>query len=189
MPVKRIKNTWHQSGRNEPSSKTVEEIAGAAAFIAWRIALEGAKDLHREQYNYDSDQQRVAVIAEFLAFLVQITDRVAYGMLDDDDRKLLINALGRRLADHIQSNLTDLFGQSDYDTPFIKTLNERLQDYAEFSFENDEPDYHFLRYFGDRILQVMVTDQTNRWVIDEIMEKSAPEAVKHMVKSVRNLLA
>ncbi len=189
MPIKRIKSTWHRSERNEPTARSFDDIAGAMAFVAWRIALESAKDLHREKYSYDSDQQRVAVIAEFVAFLIQITDRVVYGMLDDDERSSLINGLGRRLADHIQDNLTDLFGQGDYRSSFIETLNERFQDYAEFSFTEDEPDYRFLRYFGDRILKVMGEDQTNRWVIDQIMEKSAPEAVRHMAKSVRNLLA
>ena len=189
MPIKRIKSTWHQSERNEAADRSFEDIAGAMAFIAWRIALESAKDLHRERYNYESDQQRTAVIAEFLAFLVQVTDRLLYDMLDDTERSATVNALGQRLADYIQDNLTDLFGPGDYRAPFVETLNARLQDYAAFTFADDQPDYHFLRYFGDRILKIMGENQTNRWVIDEIMEKSAPEAVKHMTRSVRNLLA
>ncbi len=187
MPIKRIKSTWHQSERNETGDRSLEDIAGAMAFIAWRIALESARDLHRERYNYDSDQQRVAVIAEFLAFLVQVADRIVYDVLDEDERTGAINAPGQRLAEHIQDNLTDLFGPGDYRSPFIETLNERLQDYAAFSFEDDQPDYHFLRYLGDRILKIMGEDQTNRWVIDEVMEKAAPEAVKHMSRSIRNL--
>lgn len=188
MPIKRIKSTWHQSDRNESADRSFEDVAGAMAFIAWRIALESARDLHRERYNYESDQQRTAVIAEFLAFLVQVADRIVHDMLDEDERKAAINALGQRLADHIQDNLADLFGPGDYRAPFIETLNERLQDYAAFTFEDDQPDYHFLRYLGDRILKIMGEDQTNRWVIDEVMEKSAPAAVKHMTTSVRNLL-
>ena len=188
MPIKRIKSTWHESQRNEAADRSFEDVAGAMAFIAWRIALESAKDLHREKYNYDSDQQRTAVIAEFLAFLVQIADRILYDMLDQDERRKTINGLGQRLADHIQDNLTELFGAGDYRTPFIETLNERLQDYAAFTFDNDQPDYHFLRYFGDRILKIMGDNQTNRWVIDEVMERSAPEAIKHITRSVRNLL-
>jgi len=187
MPIKRIKSTWHSSERNLAPNKTLEDMAGAVAFIAWRIALESAKDLHREQYNYDSDQQRAAVIAEFLAFLVQVTDRLAHEMLEDGERSTLINALGRRLADHIQDNLLDLFGPGEYRGPFIDTLNERLQDYAGFSFENGVPGYDFMRYFGDRVLRIMGDDQTNRWVIDQIMDSSAPEAVKHLTKSFRNL--
>lgn len=186
MPIKRIKSTWHQPTA-DAEDKSLQDIATAMAFIAWRIALESAKDIHRERFNYESDPQRVAVIAEFLAFLIQISDRVIHDVLDDQERATVINALGQRVADHVQDNLTDLFGPGDYRGPFIATLNERLQDYAEFSFENDQPDYHFTRYFGDRVLQILGDDQTNRWVIDQVMEKSAPEAVKHMVKSVRNL--
>jgi hypothetical protein len=186
VPIKRIKSTWHRP-TPDVGDKSLQDIAGAIAFIAWRIALESAKDLHRERFNYESDPQRAAVIAEFLAFLVQVADRLIYDMLDDADRAVVINALGQRLAEHVQDNLADLFGPGDYRTPFIETLNERLQDYAEFSFADDQPDYRFMRYFGDRILKILGEDQTNRWVIDQIMDKSGPEAVNHMVRSVRNL--
>lgn len=188
MAIKRIKSTWHRPAL-DAGDKSLQDIAGAIAFIAWRIALESAKDLHRERFNYGSDPQRVAVIAEFLAFLVQVADRLIYDMLDDADRTVVVNALGQRLADHVQDNLTDLFGPGDYRTPFIETLNGRLQDYAAFSFTDGRPDYHFLRYFGDRVLKILGEDQTNRWVIDQIMEKSGPEAAKHMVRSVHNLFA
>ncbi len=187
MPIKRIKSTWHRPTEHV-DDKSLQDIASAMAFIAWRIALESAQDIHREGFNYDSDTQRVAVIAEFLAFLVQVADRMLYDMLDDQERATIINVLGLRVADHVQDNLTDLLGAGEYRAPFIDTLNERLQDYAAFSFEEDQPDYHFLRYFGDRVLRIMGDDQINRWVIDQIMDKSAPEAAKHMTKSVRNLL-
>jgi hypothetical protein len=188
VPVKRIKSTWHHSGRNETRDKTFDDIASALAFILWRVALEGAKDLHREQYDYRSDQQRAAVIAEFLAFLVQVSDRLVYERLDDEDRATLINFLGLRLADHMQDNLVDLFGPGDYRPSFIATLNERLEDYSGFNFRAEEPGYDFLRYFGDRVLRVMGTDQTNKWVIDQIMDQAGPDAVKHVRKALPNLL-
>lgn len=189
MAIKRIKSTWHESERNAPASKSHEDTASALGFILWRVALESAKDLHRERFNYRSDQQRVAVIAEFLAFLVQVTDRLVYDLMGLEERTALINALGRRLGDHLEDNLTDLFGPGDYRAPFIETLNRRLADYADLSFEDGEPGYDFLRYFGDRVLKVMGEDQSNRWVIDQIMDLSGPEAAGHVRRSVQNLLA
>ena len=188
MPVKRIKSTWHQSGRNETQDKTWDDIASALAFIVWRIALESAKDLHRERYDYASDQQRAAVIAEYLAFLVQVSDRLVYGSIEDADRHALINALGLHVTEHMQGNLVDLFGPGDYRESFITTLNERLGDYSALSFRAGEPGYDVLRYFGDRVLRIMGSDQTNKWVIDQIMEQSAPEAVKHVRKALPGLL-
>ena len=183
MPIGRIKSSWR-----DDRDRSIDEVAGALAYITWKIALESARDLHGEGYEYVSDPQRAAVIAEFAAFLVQASDRLVYRTLADDDRHAFINALAQRLADQVQDNLTDLFGPGDYRAPFIETLNERLTDYAELSFENDRPGYDNLRYFGSRVLRIMGESQTNKWVIDQIMDRAGPEAVKHLAKSVRNLL-
>ena len=71
----RIKSKWHDSGRNETNPKTLEDHAGALSFIAWRLALENAKELHREGFRYLSDRERVGMISELLAFQIQIADR------------------------------------------------------------------------------------------------------------------
>lgn len=184
MPITRIKSRWRDGGRD----RSLDEVAGALAFITWRIALESAKDLHGEGYEYQTDPQRAAVIAEFVAFLVQSADRLVFELMGDEDREAFINALGRRLAEQVQDNLTDLFGPGEYRGPFIETLNERLADYSELTFEGGKPGYDFLRFFGSRVLRIMGESQTNRWVIDQIMDRSGPEAVEHLSKSLHNLL-
>lgn len=185
----RIKSTWHHSQRNRPSQKSLEDNASALAFIIWRLSLEGAKRLHGEGFNYLTDKERVGVISEFVAFLVHSADRLAYGQLHDEDRARFINALGQRLADQMQDNLTDIAGRGNYRRPFIGLLNERLAGYAEQTFRNDEPGYDFLRYFGSQVLGIMGEDQTNRWVIDQIMDVQAPEAFKQLKKSMANLFS
>ena len=60
----------------------LEEIAGALAFIGWRVAKDRAINLHGEDYVYESDEQRFAVIVEYLIYQLQIIDRLAAeGML------------------------------------------------------------------------------------------------------------
>ena len=56
---------------------TMGEIAGALAFIIWRIAKDKAINLHGQDFVYDSDEQRMAVIVEYLIFQLQIVDRLA----------------------------------------------------------------------------------------------------------------
>ncbi len=185
----RIKSTWHHSQRNKPSQKSLEDNASALAFITWRLSLEGAKKLHGEGFNYLSDKARVGVISEFVAFLVHAADRLAYGQLDDEDRERFINALGQQLANQMQDNLADIAGPRNYRRPFIALLNERLIGYAEQTFRNREPGYDFLRYFGSQVLAIMGEDQTNRWVIDQIMDVQGPEAFKQLEKSMANLLS
>jgi hypothetical protein len=183
----RIKSTWHDSGRNRPAAKSLEDSAQALAFIAWRLALEGARELHREGFEYLSDKERVGVISEFVAFQVQIADRLAFDRLDDVERRDFINALGQRLADHIQDNLVDIAGPGNYRKPFIDMLNERLGEYAGLSFRDGEPGFDFLRYFGARALAVMGDSQTNRWVMDQVMSVAAPKLVERLSASMDNL--
>jgi hypothetical protein len=183
----RIKSTWHDSGRNRPSAKSLEDSAQALAFIAWRLALEGARELHREGFEYLSDKERVGVISEFVAFQVQVADRRAFDQLEDAGRRDFINALGQRLADHIQDNLVDIAGPGKYRKPFIDMLNERLGEYAGLSFHDGEPGFDFLRYLGARVLSVMGDSQTNRWVMDQVMTVAAPKLVESLSASMDNL--
>lgn len=184
----RIKDKWHQSRRNRPTPKSLQDSAGALAFIGWRVALERAQHLNREGFRYDSDIERVGVISEFVAFEIQVADRLAAGLLDDDEREMFINALGQRFADHVQDNLSDLDGPRNYRDAFISLLNERLDDYATLTFDDGEPGFDFLRYLGSKVLGVLGEDQTNRWVLDQIVAVEAPEIAKKITKSVFNLL-
>ena len=70
----------------------------------------------------------------------------------------------------------------------MEMLNERLDDYAGFEFDADEPGFEALRYFGDRVMRSMGISQTNRWVMDHVMEISAPELFEKISKSVETLL-
>ena len=185
----RIKSRWHHSGRNEPRAKGFADSAGALAFIVWRLSLENARTLHREGFDYASDRERIGVISEFCAFAVQLVDRLVHGRIDDEARAELVVALGRRLADQMQDNLVDIAGPGRYRAPFVELLNDRLDDYARFAFDRDEPGFESLRYFGDRVMRTMGVSQTNRWVMDQVMVVSAPEMFEKVSKSVDDLLA
>ena len=190
----RIKDKWHRSRRNRPTRKTLEDSAGALAFIGWRVALDRAQNLNSEGFRFNSDIERVGVMSELVAFEVQVADRVAYGFLAEDDRDAFVNALGRRFADHVQDNLSDLDGtpadgRRNYRDAFIALLNERQNDYAGLSFEDGEPGFDFLRYLGNRVLHVLGEDQTNRWVLDQIVAVEAPAIAEKVTASVFNLLS
>ncbi|MDX1513525.1 MAG: hypothetical protein R3174_07250 [Gammaproteobacteria bacterium] len=185
----RIKDKWHQSRRNRPTPKSLKDSAGALAFIGWRVALDRAQGLNREGFKFDSDIERVGVINEFVAFEVQVADRLVHEFLDDEDRETFINALGRRFADHVQDNLSDLGGPRDYRGAFIAMLNERLQDYSTLTFKNGEPGFDFFRFLGRKVLDVLGEDQTNRWVLDQVVAIEAPEIAAKIKKSVLNLLS
>ncbi len=179
----RIKSHWH----DEDAERSMEEVAGAIAFNGWRIAVDKAVHLHGERFIYDSDQQRLAVIAEYLIFEIQIVDRMVHEALEPEQRQALITALAMRLADHLTENSRDLLGPDDYRSGFIECLNQRSAEYAEFKFGTDGPSYPFFRHLGYEIQQIMGASQENRWVIDQVMDMDAPDLYKQLKRIVRNL--
>ena len=179
----RIKSHWH----NDKNDRSLEDIAGAIAFIAWKIALDKAVNLHGEDFVYDNDEQRIAVIAEYLIFQIQITDRLSSGMLDDRERRTLITALAVKLAGYMQDNSAEMFGAGDFGKAFIDKLNRRSADYSELGFGDEGPSYPFLRHLGYEIQGVMGTRQENRWVIDQVMDRDGPEVASQLTRAVTDL--
>lgn len=185
----RIKNRWHRSKRNDAVRKDFGANAGALAFIIWRLAVEHARELHREGYDYASDRERIRVISEYCAFGLQLVDRLVHHKVDDAARTELLTTLGRRLADRMHDNLVDIAGPGDYRAPFVEMINERIEEYAHFGFDREEPDFPMLRFFGNQVMLAMGISQTNRWVMDQVMDISAPEICRKITASVENLSA
>jgi hypothetical protein len=181
----RIKSRWH----DDDAQRSLEEIAGALAFISWRIAKDKAINLHGQDYVYDSDEQRFAVIVEYLIFQLQIVDRLALQEFDmpDPDRQQLVITLAKHLAGHLHDNSLDIFGAGDYVGPFIEKLNQRGGEYAELAYNDDGPSYPFMRHLGYEIQQVMGDSQENRWVIDQVMDRDGFDIDREIRRSMQNL--
>lgn len=180
----RIKSHWW----NPEQARSVPEIAGALAFIAWHLSVEKAVNLHCERFVYTDDRQRMAVIQEYLIFLIQIADRLCYGIMNEDDRRILITTVVTKLIEHIQDNGRDLCSDGDHGRPFIALLNQRSDEYAQFHFNDEGPSYPFLRHLGYEIQCVMgQQEEENRWVIDQVMDRDGWEAYKQFIGAFRNL--
>lgn len=180
----RVKSKWSNKGRE----RSLAEIGGAAAFILWRIAQQGTLNLENEGFQTDTHAQRLDVIAEFLAFLVHVADRMKAEALEQEERQEFITSLARHLADQMQINRSDVQGKGDYRTDLVKLLNERAADYAEFSMTGSEPGYAFKRYFGENVRAVM-GEKDNQWITDYVMDVEVPEALKPLGKAMRELFA
>ncbi len=180
----RIKSRWSKDG-----DRSLDEIAGALAFISWRLAQGKAINLHGEDFVYEDDRQRMAVIAEYLIFQLQIIDRLAKQdlKLNDEDRQQLIITTASKQADIIQDNSMDLFGAGDYVQPFLKLINRRAAEYAGYRYTEDGPSYPFLRHLGYEIQQIMGESQENRWVIDQVMDRDGPEIDRKIAPAMRDL--
>jgi hypothetical protein len=161
----------------------------ALAFIAWRLSVEKAVNLHCEQFVYQDDRQRVAVVQEYLVFLIQVADRLSHEIMSEDDRRTLITAFAAKAIEHVQDNAQDLFGGGDYGRPFIDLLNRRSAQYADLRLDAEGPSYRFLRHLGYQIQSLMGEREENRWVIDQVMDKDGWDAYRQFFRAFENLFS
>lgn len=180
----RVKSKWNLKDRE----RTLAETGGAMGFILWRIAQQGVLNLENEGFQTDTNAQRLDIIAEFLAFLVHLVDRMTIDDLGRDERAEFITSLARHLADNMQQNRTDAEGKGDYRQPLVNLLNERAADYAEFSFKDNEPGFALRRYFGENVRAVM-GEKDNKWITDQVMDIEVPETLKPLRKALGDLFA
>lgn len=185
----RIKSQWFKNER----AKTTREIGGAAAFIAWRIAQNTLKNMRKADFEIDPGAQYFDFLAEWLIFLVQVADRIAYEKMSSQDREEFTSVMANRVGDILADNRNDLLGATDggddvdsYKGRFIDLLNLHSFDYADFDYTANTIDYGFLRYLAERLSHV-VGERDAIWVRDQVMEIEAPDAVASIRKGMQGL--
>jgi len=181
----RIRSRWN----DKKKKRSLEEVAGALAFIEWRIAGKLLLNLENEGFQTDTQMQRLDVIQESSAFLIHITDRLVHESMSDEERQRFIVALALKMADTYHENRVDAVGRGeDYRQPFIDVLNARMAEYAEFRFEDGVPGYAFKRYLGDCVTRMM-GPKDSKWISEQVMEIEVPAMMKTINKGLDDLFA
>jgi hypothetical protein len=180
----RVKAKWKDKDRQ----RSFEDIGGALAFNAWKAAAQVVLNLENDGFQTDNNAQRLDVIAEILAFLVQVADRMAYERMDDEARATFVTAFATRLSKYMADNRRDIQGPGEWKTEFIDLVNARAQDYAECHWTAAEgASFKFRRLLGERVAGVM-GDKDRRWIPDYIIDREAPEAVGILKRALPTLL-
>ena len=180
----RIRSKWSAKNRD----RSPEEIAGVVAFIAWRICTQAVLELENNDFQTDTQVQRLAIIWEFAAFLIHITDRMMYERMDEEERAVFISAMAKSMAQTMQDNMEDFLGNGEYKPELINTLNMRMNEYARFGYSNESgPSFPMLRYFGENVTAVM-GERQKKWVTTQIIDIEAPDAIKTLKRGIANLL-
>jgi len=181
----RVKSTWFKPGR----AHTPEEVAGALAFITWRVAQNMLKSMRRADFDIDPGPQYFDFLAEAAAFAIQVAWRLAYPRFDDAGRLAFMTALAHRAGEELAENRSRLLGDLEpaaIKSAFIDLLNRRNEEYAEFGYGPEGPDFGFLRYFATVIAELM-PEKDRRWTWDQVMAIEGPEAAATLAKSVAGL--
>jgi len=182
----RVKSQWFKA----EAPKTATEIAGAAAFIVFRIAQNALRNMRNARFELPAGPLYFAFLAEFLAFLTLCADRIAHARGDEAWRTEFTTAVANRVGAFLADNEADLLGADPPDEikrRFIALVNLRSADYADCRWDDDGPDYRFLRCLGHRVAEVMERhDQT--WAVSQVIDSEAPEAVELLRRAMAGLL-
>lgn len=180
----RIKSHWFKSDRE----KAPQEIAGALAFTIWRIADNALKNTRKAKFEITIGTQYFSFLMEFLVFLIQVADRIAYRQLSAETRFVFTSTLANRVAETFAENKSRLMNLdiAECKQHFIDSVNLRAGEYADFNYSSDGPEFAFTRYLAFCMREVM-DEKDVEWVIDQMMSIEAPEAVDMVENTMRNL--
>ena len=180
----RLKTKW----ANKNKDRSLTELAGALGFSLWRITAKSLLNLENEDYETETQSQRLNVMAEFACFLTSVADRIVEDSFPDEDRQEFIVALALKLADTMQENREDCEGRGkDYKQAFIDLMNQRMSEYAEHAFKDMEPGYGFKRHLGNSLIGVM-GERHEKWLPAQVIEIEIPEALTTLKRAMKSLL-
>ena len=162
----RLKKGWSQKDR----VRSLEEIGGAISFNIWQISGQGLLDLENEGFQTDTGSQRLDVITEYAAYLVQLVDRILFDTFELEHRTALITATGLHLAGIMQDNRQETDGTGDYTSSFLRIINSRIGEYSNCKVdEKDGPSFVFLRLLGDHITCQM-GEKDAKWITTYVID-------------------
>ncbi len=177
----RIKNRWHRQAK----SRSLTEIAQTLGFNCWRIAANAVVELEQE-FTTETYSDRLQIVAEYLAFLLQVTDRLIYDQLSADERQQFIPALAHDMVNRFLDNQRDVAGEAAVQPePFIDLLNQRAADYAEADFTGEDGGFPFLNVFAHHVADAMHAQQ---WVCEYMIDIGAPKTVQQLRHNLAGLL-
>ena len=182
----RERTRWHRGERH----RSPEEIAGAAAFTAFRLSRAMLASMRKASFAIDIGPGYFDFLAEALAFCIQCACRVAWPRLGEAQRQAFAEALAHHAAGHLAENESELMGSrgdAELRAAFIERLNRRFAEYADFEYGPDGPGFAFVRYFASLVAQV-VPPEDARWVHDQVIAIEGPVAASTMARTVGGLI-
>ncbi len=179
----RVRSKWSKKDKTH----TVEDIAGALAFIAWRIAGNAVLNMENHDYATETQSQRLDIIGEILIFTLHIIDRMTIDRFSPEERQRFMAELALKSAKHMQDNRRDVDGSGEYKQAFIDILNQRFDEYSKCAYSADDgASFVMRRLFGDHVTKLMGAKH-QKWVTAQIIDIEVPDMCRTLDKSLPNL--
>ncbi len=180
----RLKKGWSDKGKD----RSLAEIGGAISFNIWQISGQAVLDLENEGFQTDTHSQRLDVISEFAAYLLQTVDRLIFDSFEFNQRIEIINATGLHLARVMQENREVANGAGEYVDDFLILLNQRIAEYSNCRFDcNEGPSFVFLRLLGDYVTTCMGARDA-KWITAYIIDIMGNQMFRELKRVLPGLL-
>jgi hypothetical protein len=167
----------------------MKELASVIAMLAWKLAIDSIKRMRKVEYDIDQGQAYFDFVCEFVIFLAQAADRIAYRELTPEQRIEFSTAVARRMAEVVEDNrdtLLDDVTPGQCQQHFLDLFNRRGAEYADHGYTEDGPDFGFRRCFA-ACLQEVLPEKDRLWAVDQVMEIESPEATRALEKTLTGL--
>ena len=177
----RVKTVWFKNA----GGRSAADVATVLASTIWRLSDITVSNLSKADCDIVTPERGIRILGEMAAFLLHMSDRSVFGRIPDAERAQLIQTAGQRLAEMVANNIREMVGEDDFDyrANFIDMLNRRGEDYATFDCQPDKPGFPILRYLGLAVRELML-ESDKPWVIDQVMDLQAPEALGTLKKTI-----
>ena len=180
----RVKNKWNQNA----APRSCAQMANAVAGVCFKLASGVVLNLENENFETETQVDRIEIMEELLCFLVHIVDRRIHSSASEDQRTEFITALVTDLARLLEDSRIDVQGTGQYQSVFIERVNIRSSEYSTFSFSSEEGGSFAMRcQLGNRVQSTM-GERDNKWIPDYIVGREAPEIENAIKKSLDGLV-
>lgn len=164
-------------------------MANAVASTVWKLAANVVLNLENENFETQTQAQRIDVMEEIVCYLVHVCDRWIYPRVDETGRAEFVSALVGDLARLLEDSRFDVQGEGEYRSAFIDKINQRSGEYASYTFDDEEGASFAMRCkLGDRV-QAGMGERDQRWIPDYIIGREAPEIESALRRSLAGLVA
>ncbi len=180
----RVKKRWNQQQR----PRSLAQMANAIAASIWKLASNVVLNLENENFETETQGQRIDIMEEIVCYLVHAVDRRVYPQADEAQRAEFVSALVRDLARLLEDSRVDVQGTGEYRAAFIDKVNQRSAEYAGYGFSDAEGGSFSMRCrLGERVAAAMGA-RDRRWIPDYIVGREAPEIEAALQRSLQGLV-
>jgi hypothetical protein len=179
----RVKKGWNR----KQNPRSLAQMANAVGSTVWKLAANVVLNLENENFETDTQGQRIDIMEEVVCYLVHIVDRIVYEQASQQQREDFISSLVADLARLLEDSRVDVQGAGEYRAEFVDKLNQRSAEYAGYGFSLDEGGGFAMRCrLGDRVAEAM-GERDRRWIPDYIVGREAPEIEAALKRSLSGL--